>query len=82
VLSAGLVAPSRVSAAGGSGARGRNARTSLAAAVEKLEREMIESALHRSGGNVSRTARALGLTRRGLYLKMARLDITNDLVPA
>jgi DNA-binding NtrC family response regulator/tetratricopeptide (TPR) repeat protein len=56
--------------------------TSLAAAVEKLEREMIETALRRSGGNISSTARALGLTRRGLYLKMERLDIANDYAPA
>jgi two-component system C4-dicarboxylate transport response regulator DctD len=54
-------------------ARGR--RTSLAGAVEKLEREMIETALERSAGNISETARVLGLTRRGLYLKMERLGV-------
>ena len=43
---------------------------------------MIETALRRSGGNISSTARALGLTRRGLYLKMERLDIANDYAPA
>ena len=32
---------------------------------------MIEAALERSGGNISATARALGLTRRGLYLKIS-----------
>ena len=47
----------------------------LGAAVERLEREMIESVLQRTGGNISQTARALGLTRRGLYLKMDRLGI-------
>jgi DNA-binding NtrC family response regulator len=55
--------------------RGRSRRVTLAAAVEKLEREMIEGALERSGGNISATARALGLTRRGLYLKIDRLNI-------
>ena len=55
--------------------RGRARRVTLAAAVEKLEREMIDAALQRSGGNISATARALGLTRRGLYLKMQRLSI-------
>jgi hydrogenase-4 transcriptional activator len=50
-------------------------RTTLAAAVEKLEREMIEAALERSAGNISETARLLGLTRRGLYLKMDRLHV-------
>jgi hydrogenase-4 transcriptional activator len=56
--------------------RGRTPPTTLAAAVEKLEREMIESALERAAGNVSETARALGLTRRGLYLKMERLGVS------
>jgi hydrogenase-4 transcriptional activator len=56
-------------------ARARGRRTTLAAAVEKLEREMIASALDRAGGNISETARILGLTRRGLYLKMQRLGV-------
>jgi DNA-binding NtrC family response regulator len=55
--------------------RSRFRRTTLAAAVEKLEREMIEAALERSAGNISETARILGLTRRGLYLKMDRLQV-------
>jgi hydrogenase-4 transcriptional activator len=45
----------------------------LAAAVEELERDMIQSALDRSVGNISEAARILGLTRRGLYLKLRRL---------
>jgi hydrogenase-4 transcriptional activator len=53
--------------------RARN--VTLAAAVERLEREMIDGALERTSGNVSQTARLLGLTRRGLYLKMDRLGI-------
>ena len=55
--------------------RSRLRRTTLAAAVEKLEREMIQTALERSSGNISETARLLGLTRRGLYLKMDRLGV-------
>ena len=51
-------------------------RTSLASAVESLEREMIEGALERADGNISETARYLGLTRRGLYLKMQRLGVS------
>jgi DNA-binding NtrC family response regulator/tetratricopeptide (TPR) repeat protein len=47
----------------------------LAAAVEQIEREMIQNALDRSGGNLSETARVLGLTRRGLYLKLRRLGL-------
>ena len=51
-------------------------RTSLSSAVESLERDMIEGALQRSSGNISETARMLGLTRRGLYLKMQRLGVS------
>ena len=36
---------------------------------------MIQAALDRAGGNISETARALGLTRRGLYLKLRRLGL-------
>jgi DNA-binding NtrC family response regulator len=36
---------------------------------------MIEGMLQRTAGNVSQAARSLGLTRRGLYLKMDRLGI-------
>ena len=47
----------------------------LATAVEQVERDMIQAALDRSGGNISETARTLGLTRRGLYLKLRRLGL-------
>jgi DNA-binding NtrC family response regulator len=47
----------------------------LASAVEQVERDMIQAALDRAGGNISETARALGLTRRGLYLKLRRLGL-------
>jgi DNA-binding NtrC family response regulator/tetratricopeptide (TPR) repeat protein len=58
------------------GVKSRSKRQTLAAAVEKIEREMIQSALERSSGNISETARILGLTRRGLYLKMDRLGVS------
>jgi hydrogenase-4 transcriptional activator len=47
----------------------------LAAAVEQMERDLIQAALDRSGGNISESARMLGLTRRGLYLKLRRLGL-------
>ena len=53
----------------------RPAGTSLAEAVDGLEREIIEGALHQSSGNISEAARTLGLTRRGLYLKLRRLGL-------
>jgi DNA-binding NtrC family response regulator/tetratricopeptide (TPR) repeat protein len=55
----------------------RVSRTSpnLASAVEQVERDLIQAALDRAAGNISETARALGLTRRGLYLKIRRLGL-------
>ncbi len=83
----GLVTPDTLSPAFGNPSaldtnvslRGRARRTTLAAAIDHLEREMIDGALQTSRGNISATARALGLTRRGLYLKMQRLKIRNEL---
>jgi DNA-binding NtrC family response regulator len=78
----GLITPDLLSSAFGAvplaerdGSSSRLRRTTLANAVEKLEREMIEGALERADGNISETARLLGLTRRGLYLKMQRLGV-------
>jgi DNA-binding NtrC family response regulator/tetratricopeptide (TPR) repeat protein len=45
----------------------------LAAAVEQVERELIQATLDQTSGNISEAARTLGLTRRGLYLKLRRL---------
>jgi DNA-binding NtrC family response regulator/tetratricopeptide (TPR) repeat protein len=79
---AGLITPDLLSPTFGTqgvpsegGPRARMRRTTLAAAVEKVEREMIHAALQRTAGNISETARALGLTRRGLYLKIERLGV-------
>jgi DNA-binding NtrC family response regulator len=80
LLSPALAGPAGVDARSFSPGRGRKA--TLSHAVERLEREMIEAALQRAGGNISQSARALGLTRRGLYLKMTRLDIPNNLTTA
>src|SRR5437868_263068 len=45
----------------------------LSDAVNELERRMIQDALRRSSGNVAHAAKELGLSRKGLYLKMDRL---------
>src|SRR5262249_32754065 len=42
----------------------------LADALAEVERRMIAEALRKHNGNISRAARDLGLTRRGLYLKL------------
>ena len=47
----------------------------LAAVVETVERDLIATTLDRTRGNISESARVLGLTRRGLYLKMRRLGL-------
>ncbi|HZS43938.1 MAG TPA: sigma 54-interacting transcriptional regulator [Blastocatellia bacterium] len=44
-------------------------------AVSQLEREMLLTALKQNNGNISKTARQLGLTRRGLHMKRERLGI-------
>ncbi|HQZ39799.1 MAG TPA: sigma 54-interacting transcriptional regulator [Vicinamibacterales bacterium] len=47
----------------------------LAALVDDIERDLIRDSLARHRGNISETARVLGLTRRGLYLKLRRLGL-------
>ena len=75
-LSADLTAlPAPASAGAGATAPRATAARNLATAVEDVEREVIGTALRRSSGNISETARVLGLTRRGLYLKMRRLGL-------
>ncbi len=53
----------------------RSITTTLASAVEQIERDLIQASLDRTRGNISETARELGLTRRGLYLKLRRLGL-------
>ena len=47
----------------------------LADALSEVERRMISEALRKHKGNISRAARELGLTRRGLYLKLDRYQM-------
>jgi hydrogenase-4 transcriptional activator len=53
----------------------RTTGLTLAGAVEQVERELIQDALTHANGNISEAARTLGLTRRGLYLKLRRLGL-------
>ncbi len=62
------VGPSRVSLRGGQ---------TLASVVDEIERDLIREMMTRHRGNISETARSLGLTRRGLYLKLRRLGLEN-----
>jgi DNA-binding NtrC family response regulator/tetratricopeptide (TPR) repeat protein len=81
-LSADLTGPSGTSASIVQGSTAQRAIQpgNLAEAVERVERDLIAATLERTSGNISETARVLGLTRRGLYLKMRRLGL--DGVPA
>ena len=47
----------------------------LASVVDDIERDLIRDTLARHRGNISESARSLGLTRRGLYLKLRRLGL-------
>ena len=43
--------------------------------IDAFQRAVIEGALFRHAGNVTQTAKALGISRQGLYKKMHRFGI-------
>lgn len=47
----------------------------MAAAVQHVERTIIQYALKQCGGRLEETAAMLGLSRKGLYLKRQRFGI-------
>ena len=57
----------------------------MSAALEHVERSMIQYALRLSGGKLEDAAQRLGLSRKGLYLKRQRLgfsDVDGEAEPA
>ncbi len=62
--------------AGGASANVPLQNATLAEALSEVERKMIAEALRKHRGNISRAARELGLTRRGLYLKLDRYEMS------
>jgi transcriptional regulator of acetoin/glycerol metabolism len=50
-------------------------RTSDSMNLEANERRLVETALRDSGGNVSRAAATLGITRAALYRRMEKFDL-------
>ena len=50
----------------------------LKVATAELERRLIQEALDRNRNNLSRTAVELGLSRRGLRLKLGQLGINRE----
>ena len=53
-------------------ARRTTVSTNLAAAIEQVERELIQSTLDRTSGNISETARVLGLTTAAVRQRVHR----------
>lgn len=43
--------------------------------LERIEREMVKAALHKHRGKMDDAAKALGISRKGLYLKRQRLGL-------
>lgn len=43
--------------------------------LEEVERQVVEAALKHHGGNVSHTAKALGITRTSLYRRMEKYEL-------
>jgi DNA-binding NtrC family response regulator/tetratricopeptide (TPR) repeat protein len=76
-LSADLTATAPASVANGPSRVSLRGGQTLASVVDEIERDLIREMLGRHRGNISETARSLGLTRRGLYLKLRRLGLEN-----
>jgi DNA-binding NtrC family response regulator len=62
----------------GSGTEPTPLRERIRAATQRIERDAILEALRLTDGNVTRAARKLGLSRRGLQLKMKELEIERE----
>jgi DNA-binding NtrC family response regulator len=71
--------PSSPSAAGddasATGASSDGLKEQVKAAMSRLERDLIERALHQTQGNVTHAARLLKISRKGLQLKMKELGL-------
>ena len=50
----------------------------LKKAMDEFERSYIENALRKYRGNITRTAKRLGISRKTLYERMQRLGIETD----
>jgi len=55
--------------------RGNGDSLGLEANVERLERRLIERALAQAGGNRTRAAKLLDISRNGLAIKIERLGL-------
>jgi DNA-binding NtrC family response regulator len=66
VCDGGLIAPEHLSLDD----EERPSRSAVTSNVKVLERQVIERVLGESGGNKSKAARRLGLTRKQLYVRL------------
>jgi transcriptional regulator with PAS, ATPase and Fis domain len=73
-LSSAIASVRAEAAAGPTGATGPRA-DKLSPALARMEREMIKAALREHHGKMEATAKALGISRKGLYLKRQRLGL-------
>jgi DNA-binding NtrC family response regulator len=62
----------------GTAADGVQPPPDLRSVVEEAERNAIIEALQRQGGNRLRAAHELGISERGLYLKLQKLGLTGS----
>ena len=67
------------SAAAGTGTGEAGLREQVRAAMARLERELIVRALQQTSGNVTRAARLLKISRKGLQLKMKELGLREQI---
>jgi DNA-binding NtrC family response regulator len=70
--------PERTNGNGINGSDAGAGRVKLKEATAELERKLIQEALGRNKNNLSRTAIDLGLSRRGLRLKLVQLGISKE----
>ncbi len=59
----------------GTGLRTEKSRLGLKESLEAFEREMILKVIKKSGGNITRAAEELGITRQNLYFKINKYGI-------
>jgi DNA-binding NtrC family response regulator len=59
----------------GRGGKSASLKEAVRAETERVEREMIQRALEETGGNVTRAAQRLQISRKGLQLKMKELGL-------
>jgi transcriptional regulator of acetoin/glycerol metabolism len=43
--------------------------------TEHFSKEVLEATLHEAGGNISRAAQSLGLSRQALYRRLERFNL-------